>query len=134
MAFPRIGRERQVLGFKCRIKGHAPGERIVRNAGLGFARCTRCGADLVEKDGKWSIPPKGARIVWAPRETIGEAEPVETAAPAEPEAADQRASGDRRKGEDRRKAKGALPAFLRGKDRRSGQRDRRTAFGRRFRG
>ena len=33
--------------FKCRIAGHAPGERIIRNAGRSLGQCTRCGADLI---------------------------------------------------------------------------------------
>ena len=115
--------------FKCRIKGHAPGDRIVRNGGRAFANCLNCGADLIEKDGKWSTPPKGVRIVWAPVAPHG-AEPAESQAEERREAAD----GERRAGADRRKVRGPLPRFLRGKDRRSGQRDRRTAFGRRFRG
>ena len=115
--------------FKCRIKGHAPGDRIVRNGGRAFATCLNCGADLIEKDGKWSTPPKGVRIVWAPA-AAREAEAPESGSEEQREAAD----GDRRAGADRRKARGPLPGFLRGKDRRSGQRDRRTAFGRRFRG
>jgi hypothetical protein len=85
--------------------------------------------------GKWVTPPKGARIVWAPPEghgpgdaTPGDAEAVEHLAPVE------RADSDRREGRDRRKLKGPLPSFLRGQERRSGQRDRRTAFGRRFKG
>jgi hypothetical protein len=117
----------------CRLKGHRPGERIIRNGGRAFARCRRCGADLVEIDGAWRAPPKGARIVWTP---AGSKTADETSVEAEPGApiADQRVGADRRAASERRKTKGPLPAFLRGKDRRSGQRDRRRAFGRRFRG
>ena len=124
-----------MLAFKCRFKGHVPGDRIVRNAGHGFARCTRCGADIVETDGKWSVPPKGARIVWTDAERRQAAEAAEAAEADRPAPPSRReAVSDRRRAEDRRKKKGPLPAFLAGKDRRSGQRDRRTAFGRRFRG
>ena len=112
-------------GLRCKFQGHIPDERIIESHGRRFARCARCGADLIEQNGSWQTPPRGQRIVWAAVEA-GEASGM----------TDQRAeSGDRRTGEDRRKAKGGpLPAFLRGRDRRSGQRDRRTAFGRRFRG
>jgi hypothetical protein len=115
----------------CSLKGHRPGERIIRNGGRAFGHCVRCGADLVEIHGAWRTPPKGARIVWMPADSrAAEPEPAQ----AGPGQADQRENADRREGAERRKVKGALPAFLRGRDRRSGQRDRRLAFGRRFRG
>ena len=34
------------------------------NRGQCFTRCTRCGADLVRREGFWGPVPKGFRIVW----------------------------------------------------------------------
>jgi hypothetical protein len=152
-----------VSGLICSLKGHRPGEKIIRNGGRAFARCARCGVDLIETDGQWRTPPKGARIVWRPSDRIASATisaPVmtetsavaqapelhakhefhakpELQAKAELEAADeadQRENADRRERNERRKEKAPLPGFLRGNDRRSGQRDRRRSFGRRFTG
>jgi hypothetical protein len=48
----------------CRLTGHRAQSRTVRNAGQHFSRCMRCRADLVEQDGRWTLAPKGFRIVW----------------------------------------------------------------------
>jgi hypothetical protein len=110
----------------CRIQGHGPGEPIVESHGRRFARCARCGADLIESEGGWQTPPRGMRIAWAA---------LDDGATGEDPTEQRSSDGERRKGEDRRKNRGApLPGFLRGRERRSGQRDRRTAFGRRFTG
>jgi len=111
----------------CSLKGHRASEPTITNQGRTFGRCARCGKDLLRVGGAWQTAPKGMRIVWA-ADRPKAAEPTAAA-----EAPDQR-KGDRRRSEDRRKTKGPLPAFLRGRDRRSGQRDRRLAFGRRFKG
>ncbi|MDB5671910.1 MAG: hypothetical protein JWO25_2869 [Alphaproteobacteria bacterium] len=112
----------------CSFKGHCPSDRIFHNRGYSFARCARCGTGLVEIKGAWRTPPKGMRIVW-PAE-MGRGGDI----PSAPAGDQREAGGDRRAGADRRTRRGPLPAFLRGRDRRGGGRDRRTAFGRRFRG
>jgi hypothetical protein len=113
----------------CSFKGHHPGERIFHNRGHGFGLCARCGVDLVEIKGAWRTPPKGMRIVWP--SGMKDLLVDDASAPVDPQ---REANGDRREGTDRRKHRGPLPVFLRGRDRRGGGRDRRTAFGRRFRG
>ena len=58
----------------CAIRGHQPGAKQTRNAGTTFARCRRCGADLVGRGGDWEPVPKGFRVVWKPAAPEGEAE------------------------------------------------------------
>ena len=48
----------------CALAGHRASSDTIFNGGHNFARCTRCKADLVERAGTWSTPPKGFRIVW----------------------------------------------------------------------
>jgi CheY-like chemotaxis protein len=50
----------------CAVRGHAPGAEQIANAGVVFARCRRCGADLVRKSGDWQPVPNGFRVVWRP--------------------------------------------------------------------
>lgn len=52
------------MSIFCSVGGHRPSEQRIRNAGHHFARCTRCGADLVEVDERWSTAPAGFRIIW----------------------------------------------------------------------
>jgi CheY-like chemotaxis protein len=67
----------------CAIRGHAPGAEQSRNGGLTFARCRRCGADLVRKEGVWHPVPRGYRVVWrAAADTQGDANPGVQAEPA----------------------------------------------------
>jgi hypothetical protein len=58
----------------CSISGHSPSGQRIRNAGHHFGRCTRCNADLVENDGRWSTAPRGFRIIW--KEVPREAKPI----------------------------------------------------------
>ena len=76
-------------GLRCKFQGHIPDERIIESHGRRFARCARCGVDLIEHEGGWQTPPKGQRIVWAAVE----------AAEANGGVTEQReANGDRRTG------------------------------------
>jgi hypothetical protein len=52
------------LSIYCAMAGHKASAATIRNGGHHFARCTRCGADLVEHDDVWTTAPKGYRIVW----------------------------------------------------------------------
>jgi len=63
----------------CALRGHKPRAEQIENRGLVFARCRRCGADLVRKAGEWQAVPKGYRIVWPKAKAPAEAAP--TAAP-----------------------------------------------------
>lgn len=58
----------------CRLGRHRPGGAARWNHGYYFARCSRCGSDLVRTAyGKWQAP-RGYRVVW-------QAEPPANAAP-----------------------------------------------------
>jgi hypothetical protein len=101
----------------------------MRNAGHHFARCTRCGGDLVEADGRWSTAPKGFRIIWkaVPREV----EPVlelcdELELQPEQDVTDLPVAHQERRGVERRVNRYAL-AYQGIERRRS--RDRRQSFG-----
>ena len=111
------------MSIFCDLSGHRASAETIRNGGHHFARCTRCKADLVEREGAWTSAPKGFRIVWRP----AEAEPLEltelAAAPAEE--APQPVVQERRGG-DRRAPAGTQPKFT-GVDRRRS--DRRADFG-----
>jgi CheY-like chemotaxis protein len=48
----------------CSLRGHAPGAEQIENRGVTFARCRRCGADLVKQGPEWQPVPKGYRITW----------------------------------------------------------------------
>jgi hypothetical protein len=111
----------------CSIGGHSPSEQRIRNAGNHFARCTRCGFDLVENDGRWSTAPKGFRIIW--KSVPREAEPVlelQDEFVPEPEEAENMAAPQERRGVDRRVNRYALA--YKGVERRR-SRDRRQSFG-----
>ncbi|MFN3946382.1 MAG: response regulator transcription factor [Allosphingosinicella sp.] len=62
--------------------GHEPSPEQVCNAGRCFSRCRRCGAELMEEDGKWKPIPPGYRIVWRDKE--GAPAPAPTLAPTAP--------------------------------------------------
>jgi hypothetical protein len=113
----------------CSIGGHSVSEQRIRNAGHHFGRCTRCSADLVEKDGRWSTAPRGFRIIW--KEVPREAEPLlELQDEFVPEPEGQEAEplpAQERRGVDRRVNRYAL-AYT-GIERRR-NRDRRQSFGR----
>ena len=54
------------LPLTCRLFGHAPDPFPRWNEGYYFARCRRCGTQLVRTAyGRWQPPPRGFRIVWS---------------------------------------------------------------------
>jgi hypothetical protein len=112
----------------CSISGHSVSEQRIRNGGHHFARCTRCSADLVEKDGRWSVAPRGFRIIWKAvsreAETILELEDEFVPEP-EPQEAEHSPLQERR-GVERRVNRYALA--YQGMERRR-NRDRRQSFG-----
>ncbi|HEY0027610.1 MAG TPA: response regulator [Allosphingosinicella sp.] len=59
----------------CTLRGHAPDAEQIVNKGLVFARCRRCGADMVRKAGRWHAVPKGYRIAWPQAAAPAEAPP-----------------------------------------------------------
>jgi hypothetical protein len=77
------------MNILCRIFGHRPEARTVRNEGRHFSRCRRCRLDLVEHNGRWSTAPRGYRIIWKDAELLLDT-PSEAA--AEPAARPRRAS------------------------------------------
>jgi CheY-like chemotaxis protein len=64
----------------CAVRGHSPGAEQIENAGVVFARCRRCGTDLVRRKGPWQPVPKGYRVVWRAGNEEGEARPEAEAA------------------------------------------------------
>lgn len=136
------------MSLVCIVRRHSAASNVISNAGHNFTRCTRCGADLLERDGVWALAPKGFRIVWkvssasSPLPVTGSPTEADRALPtaandgepysksdclgAQPEAAsfiDRRARVDRRVS-----SCGNLPIFLNGRDRRQ-LNDRRAVFG-----
>jgi hypothetical protein len=53
-----------MMALACSLIGHHASEDVIANAGEQFNRCTRCNADLILIEGKWTLPPKGFAIVW----------------------------------------------------------------------
>lgn len=51
----------------------------ILNQGFAFARCTRCGRDLLRAAGTWRAPPKGFRIVWKDTGPEDAADPAQLA-------------------------------------------------------
>jgi CheY-like chemotaxis protein len=80
------------MSMVCALRGHAPGDRQVRNRGYTFARCRRCGADLIRQGETWLPVPKGYRIVWkAPPASAPAEVPAEVPADAPDDAPDDAA-------------------------------------------
>ena len=78
------------MSILCELTGHRASENRIRNAGHHFARCTRCNADLVERESRWTTAPKGYRIIWRaaeqePLELTVEALQLEAPEPEAPE-------------------------------------------------
>lgn len=48
----------------CARGNHEAGGSAVRNQGLEFGRCRRCGRDLVRAGRSWRGVPHGFRVVW----------------------------------------------------------------------
>lgn len=55
------------MSFACLAGNHAPNPNPVLNQGFAFARCTRCGRDMMRSHNAWRRAPKGFRIVWKRR-------------------------------------------------------------------
>ncbi len=53
-----------MMPIACRSGNHSLPADPILNQGFAFARCTRCGRDLMRAAGAWREPPKGFRIVW----------------------------------------------------------------------
>ena len=51
----------------------------VANQGFTFARCTRCGRDLMRLGNAWRRPPRGFRIVWKGGEVRRSDDPAQLA-------------------------------------------------------
>lgn len=52
------------MSLSCFIQGHFASEEQVWNRGYSFAKCRRCGCDMIRSDGGWDIVPRGHRVVW----------------------------------------------------------------------
>jgi hypothetical protein len=52
------------MSLTCTRGKHEAAERAVRNQGLEFSRCRRCGRDLVRSGRSWRGVPRGFRVVW----------------------------------------------------------------------
>lgn len=52
------------MSIACRSGNHCLPADPILNQGFAFARCTRCGRDLLRAGGSWREPPRGFRIVW----------------------------------------------------------------------
>jgi hypothetical protein len=120
-------------GLICSISGHSASEQRIRNAGHHFARCTRCNADLVENDGRWSTAPRGFRVIWkAVAEDTQSVLELQDELEAEPQpeapadGVEAPASDQDRRGLDRRVNRYAV--VYKGIERRR-NRDRRQSFG-----
>jgi len=48
----------------CTRGQHDAAASAVRNQGLEFSRCRRCGRDLVRSGRSWRAVPEGFRVVW----------------------------------------------------------------------
>jgi hypothetical protein len=121
-------------GLICSISGHSASNQRIRNAGHHFARCTRCNADLVENDGRWSTAPRGFRVIWkavAPETQSVLDLDVELEPESQPEAPVEETEASQvpedRRGLDRRVNRYAV--VYKGIERRR-NRDRRQSFGR----
>lgn len=55
------------MGFLCKMRGHRPVARGVRNSDREFGRCDRCRCDLMRDGSDWKAVPKGYKVVWRPR-------------------------------------------------------------------
>lgn len=136
------------MSLVCKVRRHSAASTVISNAGYNFTRCTRCGVDLLELHGVWSLAPKGFRIVWkvssalpplqlsdptteADRTLLIAANDSEPSSESEKSEVEPDAASfiDRRARVDRRVAStGNLPKFLNGRDRRR-LNDRRAVFG-----
>lgn len=59
------------MRLSCSTGKHAVAPDAVRNQGLEFSNCLRCGRDMVRSRREWREVPKGFRVTWrrsSPRE------------------------------------------------------------------
>lgn len=61
------------MGRTCTRGKHEVAANWVRNQGLDFGRCGRCGRDLIRSRRQWRSVPQGFRVVWARSAPGGEA-------------------------------------------------------------
>jgi len=52
------------MSLICQIATHSAPEAGVRNQGLEFGACRRCGRDLLRTGRTWKRVPRGFRVVW----------------------------------------------------------------------
>lgn len=53
------------MSLLCRLGGHEAGAGEIYNGGYYFARCRRCGEDMIRSGAAWRMVPPGHRVVWA---------------------------------------------------------------------
>ena len=56
------------MNHSCVLRKHAAAPGAIRNQGLDFGRCRRCGRDLVRSRRVWRAVPAGFRVVWRRRQ------------------------------------------------------------------
>ncbi|HEX6374767.1 MAG TPA: hypothetical protein VFZ91_03500 [Allosphingosinicella sp.] len=52
------------MSLLCAMGGHEAGGGEVYNGGYYFARCRRCGRDMIRCGAAWQMVPSGHRVVW----------------------------------------------------------------------
>lgn len=52
------------MKHSCVLGRHTAAPGAIRNQGLDFGRCRRCGRDLVRSRRAWRAVPAGFRVVW----------------------------------------------------------------------
>jgi hypothetical protein len=52
------------MSLLCALGGHEAGSGEVYNGGYYFARCRRCGLDMIRSGAAWRMVPEGHRVVW----------------------------------------------------------------------
>jgi hypothetical protein len=52
------------MSLLCALGGHEAGTGEVYNGGYYFARCRRCGRDMIRCGAAWQMVPGGHRVVW----------------------------------------------------------------------
>lgn len=55
------------MGLLCELGRHEPVAAMVWNEGYHFSRCRHCDNDIIRRNQKWRLVPKGYRVVWKPR-------------------------------------------------------------------
>lgn len=52
------------MSLLCALGGHEAGAGEIYNGGYYFARCRRCGRDMIRSGAAWRMVPDGHRVVW----------------------------------------------------------------------